>query len=131
VSLLEPDPQRMLLVPNPVPRPLTHMESCDHTHTHTHTHTQTHNHTHTLRSFIKDAEEKKAARLQVVEEKLKPKIQKLSEMIEAAGPDSYLCGPKTTYADVQVFVQLSFMVSGFFDGGWMGSLSGSLRRGAT
>lgn len=54
--------------------------------------------------------------MQVVEEKLKPKIQKLSTMIEAVGPESFLCGPKITYADVQVFVQLSFMVSGFFDG---------------
>lgn len=65
---------------------------------------------------IKDADEKRAARQLVVEEKLKPKIQKLSAMIEAAGPDGFLCGPKLTYADVQVFVQVSFMVSGFFDG---------------
>uniref|UniRef100_A0A7S3R840 GST C-terminal domain-containing protein n=1 Tax=Dunaliella tertiolecta TaxID=3047 RepID=A0A7S3R840_DUNTE len=66
--------------------------------------------------FIKDENEKIAARKQVVEEKLKPKIEKLSALIEQAGPSNFLCGPKITYADVQVFVQLSFMVSGFFQG---------------
>mmetsp|Transcript_30252 Transcript_30252/g.77113 ORF Transcript_30252/g.77113 Transcript_30252/m.77113 type:complete len:273 (-) Transcript_30252:824-1642(-) len=64
---------------------------------------------------IKDADELVKARQAIVQGPLGDKLAKLDQMVAAAGA-GFLCGPKPTYGDVLMFVMLSNINSGFFDG---------------
>ncbi|RRR13615.1 hypothetical protein CVV73_26600, partial [Enterobacter hormaechei] len=63
---------------------------------------------------IQDLEARAKAQHEATE-KFKPKLAKLSEMVEKAGND-YLAGSKFTYADVNAFCYVSFLLSGIFAG---------------
>ncbi|KAL6754466.1 glutathione S-transferase [Haematococcus lacustris] len=66
--------------------------------------------------FIKSADEKLAARKAMVEGPLQTRMTKLNTLLTEAGPDGYLVGGRMTYADVAVYVTMSFLICGFFDG---------------
>ncbi|KAJ9513201.1 hypothetical protein QJQ45_029311 [Haematococcus lacustris] len=66
--------------------------------------------------YIKDADEKLAARKAIVEGALQTKMTKLNALLTEAGPDGYLVGGRMTYADVAVYVMTSNIICGFLDG---------------
>ncbi|KAJ9512917.1 hypothetical protein QJQ45_029067 [Haematococcus lacustris] len=66
--------------------------------------------------FIKSADEKLAARKAMVEGPLQTRMTKLNTLLTEAGQDGYLVGGRMTYADVALFVTMSFLICGFFDG---------------
>ncbi|KAJ9512044.1 hypothetical protein QJQ45_004604 [Haematococcus lacustris] len=66
--------------------------------------------------YIKDADEKLAARKAMVEGPLQTRMTKLNSLLTEAGPDGYLVGGRMTYADVAVYVMTSNIICGFLDG---------------
>jgi len=64
--------------------------------------------------YMSDADEKLKVQVAAITN-LKPKFEKLTSIIKAAG-SGFLLGKDVSYADVQLYIVMSYMVSGAFVG---------------